>query len=138
MRRFKGYMTLEASLIVPMVICVFVLLMYFTYYLYGRCVLSQDSYIMAFRISRNADAEVHLNTKKYFGSNKPEFNVEKSGKEVYVRGYSNVRNRAMGKYFLKPQAGWDYMAAGRAKDLDCIKHMRRIKRIKDIGESLIK
>ncbi len=137
MRKFKGYMTLEASLIVPMVICVFVLLMYFTYYLYGRCVMSQDSYIIAFRNSQKEGMEVNINMKKYFGSTKPEFTVEKKGKEVFVRGYSNVRSRAMGKYFLKPRSGWDYMAAGNAKDLECVKHIRRIKRIKDIGESLI-
>ncbi len=137
MRKFKGYMTLEASLIIPMVICVFVLLMYFTYYLYGRCVISQDSYIIAFRNSQKEGTVVDINMKKYFGSTKPEFIVEKSGKEVFVRGYSNVRSRAMGKYFLKPKSGWDYMAAGRAKDLECVKHIRRIKRIKDIGENLI-
>ncbi len=130
-------MTVEASLIVPMVICIFVLIIYFTYYLYGRCLLSQDSYIMAFRQSHNDSMTVSLDTKKYFGSAKPVFDVEKSGNEFIVRGYSNVRSRAMGRYFLKPRSGWDYMAAGKAKKLESVKHIRRVKRIKDVGEKIV-
>ncbi len=57
MRKFKGYMTLEASLVMPVVICVIVLIIYFTYYLYGRCMLSQDTYILAFRATRTASRD---------------------------------------------------------------------------------
>ena len=143
-------MTLEASLIMPIVICVIVLIIYFAYYLYGRCVLSQDTYILAFRASsthlpeyaedktsyvyNKADEKLG---KKYFGSTKPVINAETNGKEVLVRGYANIKTKAMGNYFLKPKSGWDYMAAGRAKDLDCIRHIRKIKRYKDIGERLL-
>ena len=142
-------MTLEASLIMPMVICVFVIIMSFTYYLYGRCILSQDTYILAFRASigrgeagDNKASIVASKTddklgKKYFGTTKPTIKTEVKGKEVIVRGYANVRSRAMGRYFLKPKTGWDFMAAGRAKDLDCIRHIRKIKRYKDIGTGLL-
>ena len=76
-------MTLEAALIVPMVICVITLLILFSYYLYGRCILSQDSYILAFRASVDADRygsnpestvlskRDRVFGKKYFGSTKP-------------------------------------------------------------------
>ena len=142
-------MTLEASLIMPMVICVFVIIMSFTYYLYGRCILSQDTYILAFRasISKSEDggdkaAAVASKVdnklgKKYFGTTKPVIKTEVKGKEVIVRGYANVRNKVMGRYFLKPKTGWDFMAAGRAKDLDCMEHIRKIKRYKDLGTSLL-
>ncbi len=59
------------------------------------------------------------------------------GKEIIVKGFANIRTKAMGNFFLKPKSGWDYMAAGRAKDLDCVRHIRKIKRYKDIGESLL-
>lgn len=141
MRKLKGYMTLEASLIVPMVICVFVIIISFAYYLYGRCILSQDAYILAFRTSIS-DSKEYLKVdeklgNKYFGSTKPVIKTEVNGNEVIVRGYANVRTRAMGNFFLKPKTGWDYMAAGRAKDLDCIRHIRKIKRYKDLGEGLL-
>ncbi|AOZ95102.1 hypothetical protein [Butyrivibrio hungatei] len=147
MRKFKGYMTLEASLIVPMVICVFVVLIFFTYYLYGRCVLSQDSYILAFRASINKTAEFKEDPEgyvaakmdqvlgnKYFGSEKPTVHTRVNGKEIIVTGSNTVRTKAMGRYFLKPKTGWDYIAAGKAKKLDQIKHMRRVKRLKDIAQ----
>ena len=103
--------------------------------------MSQDAYILAFRTSI-ADSKEYPKVdeklgNKYFGSTKPVIKTEVNGNEVIVRGYANVRTRAMGNFFLKPKTGWDYMAAGRAKDLDCIRHIRKIKRYKDLGEGLL-
>ena len=145
MRKFKGYMTLEASLVVPMIICVFALLIYFSYYLYGRCILSQDTYILAFRASISSEDAVSVVSekeervlgRKYFGANKPVISVITNGKEVRVSGKTTVRSRAMGSYFLKPKSGWDYEAAGKARKLEQIEHIRMVKRVKDIGENLL-
>ncbi|MBR4831614.1 MAG: hypothetical protein IKZ97_03205 [Butyrivibrio sp.] len=145
MRRFKGYMTLEATLVVPMIICVFALLIYFSYYLYGRCILSQDTYILAFRASVSGEAaeavvsekKERVMGRKYFGAEKPSVSVSTAGKDIRVYGKTKVRSRAMGNYFLKPKAGWDYEAAGKARKLEQVKHVRTVKRLKDIGESLI-
>ena len=142
-------MSLEASLITPMIICVFALLIYFSFYLYGRCILSQDSYILAFRASV-ADTEVYADPvqyvsskapevagKKYFGSSFPRFETSVNGKVVRVHGYSEARHSAMGRYFLKPQSGWEYEAAGRAKRFEYVKHIRRLTRIRDIGKEAL-
>lgn len=144
MRKFKGYMTLEASLVAPMIICVFVLLIYFSYYLYGRCILSQDTYILAFRASISSDdaalvvseKEDRVLGRKYFGANRPKISVSASGKDIRVVGNTGVRHRAMGNYFLKPKGSWEYEAAGKAKKLEQIDHIRMVKRVKDIGENL--
>ena len=48
-------MTVEAAFVVPMVIFVFAALIYFCSYLYTRCVLNQDSYILAFRATSDSD-----------------------------------------------------------------------------------
>ena len=82
-------MTLEAALIVPMIICVFALLIYFSFYLYGRCVISQDSYILAFRASTArfggddpggyvASKAASQAGRKYFGSSFPSFETQVS------------------------------------------------------------
>lgn len=146
MRRFKGYMTLEASLIVPMVICVLCLLIYFAEYMYGRCIISQDSYMLAFRASVecsrqkiSASEYVAGNMrnqagKKYFGSSAPSFIGEQSGKEIKVTGTSNIKHSAMGGYFLKPKSGWGLEASFTAKQRDYSKRLRLIKRLKDIGK----
>ena len=144
-------MTLEASLVIPMVICVLTLIVLFSYYLYGRCVLSQDCYILAFRASIDADrydAEPESTVsakrervvgKKYFGSTKPEFRVEcrDSGKEIRVEGNSRIRAGAMGNYFLKPKSGWEFEAGQKAKCFGQIKHIRRVTRLMDIGKKVL-
>ncbi len=150
MKRFKGYMTLEATLLMPMVICVLALLIYFTYYLYGRCIISEDSYILAFRASvsdkgtREYDPATYVQEKadqvtgsKYFGSTKPSFEAQVNGKEVRVVGRSDTRHRAMGKYFLKPSGSWEYEAAGKAKNRKYAKHIRTLTRLRDLGRELI-
>lgn len=45
----NGYFTVEASLIIPTVILLIAFLFYLTFFLYNRCVLSQDAYVLAFR-----------------------------------------------------------------------------------------
>ena len=146
MRKYKGYMTLEAALVIPMVICVITLIILFTYYLYGRCVLSQDAYILAFRASVDKDRydaapESTVNAKKdrvvgkkYFGSTKPQFHVTTgaSGKEIKVEADARIRAGAMGDYFLKPRSGWEFNAGQKAKCLEQVKHIRRMTRLKDI------
>ncbi len=151
MRRFKGYMTLEAALIMPLVFCVIVLLLYFAYYLYGRCILSQDAYILAFRASVEKNECYKENSKayvmdkaeekagrKYFGSVAPKFDAVPYGSEIEVKGHGVTRHAAMGSYFLKPQNGWDYEGSARAKRRDYSGHIRRCMRLKDIGKEIIR
>ncbi len=150
MKRYKGYMTLEASLLMPMVICILTLLIYFTYYLYGRCIISEDSYILAFRATISDkggapyDPEGYVAEKasdvagnKYFGSEKPQFTSEISGKDVRVVGKSSTRHRAMGRYFLKPSGSWGFEAAGRATKRQYTRHIRILTRLSDLGRELI-
>ncbi|MCR5404868.1 MAG: hypothetical protein K6E91_13770 [Butyrivibrio sp.] len=146
MRKFKGYMTLEASLIVPMVICVFCLIIYFSFYLYGRCMLSQDTYILAFRaVTTNLpeyedDPVSYVMSKanekagnKYFGSSFPAFEADAGGDEIMVRARADAHHAAMGRYFLKPIQGWEYEAAGRASRTEYAEKIREITRAKDIA-----
>ncbi len=143
-------MTLEASLIIPMVICVFVLLIYFSYYLYGRCVLSQDTYVLAFRATRaesdkkgkgmasyvSSKADEQLGSK-YFGSTRPQVKSSVSGKNITVKGSAQVRHSAMPGYFLMQRKGWSYKAAGKARKREYALHIRRFTRTKDIGQEIL-
>lgn len=150
MRRFKAYMTLEASLIIPMVICVIAMLIWGAYYMYNRAILSQDCYILAFRASVKADAKKKVAPAdyvaagaskqaggRYFGADKPAFSAAVSGKEVKVKGTTKIRNSAMGRYFLKIKSGWELEAVLKARIRNDPKHIRRIKRLKDIGEKVL-
>ncbi len=140
-------MTLEASLVMPMVICVLALLVYFSYYLYGRCVTSQDAYLLAFRAglawddtapaSYVSEHEGEVAGRKYFGSSFPWFQTTVSGKEITVKGGAETRHSAMGRYFLMPREGWEYSAKGQAKKRRYSEHIRRVKRLTDIGKEIL-
>ena len=46
-----AYFTVEAALIIPIVLCIFVMIIYLSFYLYDRCVMSQDWYVLSYRQS---------------------------------------------------------------------------------------
>ncbi len=50
-RKEDAYFTVEAALIVPVAICIFVMVMYMSFYLYDRCVMTQDCYVLSYRQS---------------------------------------------------------------------------------------
>lgn len=51
-RKWNGYLTVEASLVMPIVLFLYLLIILSGFYLYNRCVISQDNYLLAFRGSR--------------------------------------------------------------------------------------
>lgn len=48
-KKLSGYFTVEAAFIMPIVICILALLCYLGFFLYNRCTLLQNAYIMGFR-----------------------------------------------------------------------------------------
>ena len=142
-------MTLEAALVVPMALCSIVLLIYFAFFLYERCLLTQDTYILAFRATVwnspewrddpegfTEDRATDVLGKKYFGSREPVVSAKTSGKTITVKGQSEARHSAMGRYFVKPKRGWDYSVSMTATKREVTKHIRRLKRLKDIGKDI--
>lgn len=51
-KKVNGYMTVEASLIIPLVLCIYVAVIKLGFLIYDRCVMSQDQYLAVFRSSR--------------------------------------------------------------------------------------
>ena len=48
-KKAEGYFTVEASLVMPLVIFLIGFIFYLTFYLYNRCAIAQDTYVLAFR-----------------------------------------------------------------------------------------
>lgn len=48
-KRVAGYISVESSFIMPCVMVILALIIYWTFYMYNRCVLYQDCYIAALR-----------------------------------------------------------------------------------------
>lgn len=80
-----AYMTVEASLILPMVFCAFVILMYTAVYLYDRCLFTQDAYIACLRESRRKEeGEPSVDPAR----------IEAEMRELTESGYCAVRSWA--------------------------------------------
>ncbi len=130
-----------------MVICVLALLVYFSFFLYGRCVLAQDSYVLAFRATAFREGEMPSSYvaqnaetvagRKYFGNRSISFDTAVSGREVRVTGTGETKHGAMGGYFLKPRGSWGYSAKARATKRRYAAHIRKLTRLKDIGKEII-
>lgn len=56
-KSLKGYLTVEASFIMPIVLSLYLLIILCGFYLYDRCVISQDNYLLAFRGSRFTETD---------------------------------------------------------------------------------
>ncbi len=138
-------MTVEAALVIPAAIFGIVLIIYMSFLVYGRCILSQDVYILGFRSALLyekqgygspteyiADHASEKTAGKYFGSSAPEIGSGQSGKEITVTGKIRTNHRALYGYFSKIPQIWESEAAARVKIRNNAKTVRRIKRTMDI------
>ena len=55
-RKWKGYFSLEASYIMPMVLFLYLLILLAALFLYCRCAISQDLFLLALRTQRFTEA----------------------------------------------------------------------------------
>ncbi len=144
-----GYFTVEMSMVFPVVLFVMVLLLHFLFYLYGRCILSQDIYLLAFRGSSireeklGTDRESYVRGiadaqfgRKYFGNRLPTLTIEVSSEEVRVRGETEASHRAMSAYPMMPLGSWAHGAGAVSKILDPPAHIRRVDRLGDLAKGI--
>ena len=55
-KNMKGYLTVEASFVMPIVFFLYILIILCGFFLYNRCVMSQNDYLVAFRGGRFTEA----------------------------------------------------------------------------------
>lgn len=55
-KRIRGFFTVEAVYLVPIILLLYVLVIVGGFYLYDRCVISQDCYLLAFRTGQFTDS----------------------------------------------------------------------------------
>lgn len=48
-KKWNGYFTIEASFIVPMILCLYLLVVSVALFLYDRCLISQDGFLLGMR-----------------------------------------------------------------------------------------
>lgn len=133
-KRIGGYFTVEASMVMPSVIVLTGIIFYLTFYLYDRCIVSQDTYILAFNGSLCCGKEAEEVRQKI----KKESSV-KLGKKyissVYVNWIAEADRKSVTVETKGKMAavGWKFGAKWEAQRIcptDCVRKMRLIMRIK--------
>ena len=95
--KLKGYMTIEASFIVPLTVMICIMIILASFYLYNNCVVYQDCFIAALRGSQIMDAsQAEVSTKVH------EYASELLENQVYQ--YSNDPQVDVGMLTVKVKA----------------------------------
>lgn len=134
-RKTEAYFTVEASMIMPLVIVLIGMFFYLTFFLYNRCAISQDAYILAFRGSL------------YCGKEEGEVK-----QEVMADGFEKLKKKYINASYISCETdvnkrtvtvetkgclaatGWDFGAKWQAQRIcpvDCIRKVRLAQKIKE-------
>ncbi len=148
-RKFDAYMSVEAAFLVPAATFIIALIIYLSFFMYGKCILSQDVYLLGFRASvfyekrgySGAGAYVsdHISSQtsgRYFAAKGPQISASDHGDTVKVEGkLSSKTGPARGFYKFLPQA-IEGISGSSAKIRNTPKSLRRVCRIKDLATKI--
>lgn len=143
-KRMNGYFTVEASLVIPLTVFLFGFIFYLTFYLYDRCVASQDTYLLAFRGSICHDRDLgeiqnyvtekgkEQFGKKYLGLTNFTSSVQADAFRVTVEVKGTVKASLVKPFLLLDR--WSFRAVKSADRISPVKCVRRIRMIKKLGD----
>ena len=139
----KGYMSLEASFIMPWVIFLFVFMIYTSFYLYDKCILFQDAYTLCLRGSvqkEDGGALKYINEhmaekfgSKYFGVGHVDGSAGQSGKEIKVIGTCTVKVPIDNFLTFSKESGWEIKTEAKAQIINPTRVIRKCR----IAENII-
>ncbi len=116
-RGLPGYMSVEASLVIPMTLAIFVLVMESAFFLYDQCCLTQDIYVLAMKESVRKDKSGKMDAgtvlassadqlgNKYFALASCGVDAAVDGKTIRVSGEASSRIFMLADLFGSP-ADW--------------------------------
>lgn len=132
----KGYMTLEASFIMPWIIFVFVFLIYVSFYVYDKCILFQDAYTLCLRGSVQKEEEAvnyinaHMNGqfgKKYFGTDRVWGSAKQHSQEIKVYAGCSVQLPFNHFITMAGEGGWQIQTGAKAWKINPTKLLRKFR-----------
>lgn len=136
----KAYFTVEAALVVPVVLCIFVMIIYLSFYLYDRCVMAQDCYVLSYRQSiekGSADRAGRAAAGEQFGHklfmlSRMEAGMS-GGKKVCVKVNAVMEPPLFGLDIFEHERHWILGVEERARKTDPPKDYRRVRRIMNLA-----
>ncbi len=150
-KKAEGYFTVEASLVMPLVIFLIGFIFYLTFYLYNRCAIAQDTYVLAFRgsLCSNLCCEkspeevkqfiIGKSTgqfgKKYMGISSLDNSVKVDKRKISVEASGVLTAAFTGQLGLGNK--WRFGGNGQAERIcptECIRKVRLLKKGMDLVE----
>lgn len=140
-----AYFTVEAALIIPIVLCIFVMIIYLSFYLYDRCVMAQDCYVLSYRQSiekggadraGKAAAGEQLGHKLFMLS-RMEAGMS-GGRKICVRVNAVMEPPLFGLDFFEQERHWMLGVEEKARKTDPPKDYRRVRRIMNLAATVKK
>jgi hypothetical protein len=142
-QRAGAYMTIEASFIVPAVLCIFLIVIYCCFYQYDRSCFDMDAYILCLRESHRKDASLwrapqaskvkeasgEMFGNKYFLISNLDIRAKTKGREISCCGSADVRPEGFRGFYLMPEDIWTLRYAGHATQTDPALRLRRFRRL---------
>ena len=136
MRETDAYFTVEAALVIPIVLGIFVMILYLSFYLYDRCLLSQDCYVLSYRQSiekGDADRSGQAAATERFGQKLFMLSrletASSRGSTISVKANAAMEPPLLGLDFFNEQRYWILGVREKARKTDPPKDYRRVRRI---------
>ena len=146
-RTAAGYMSVEASFIMTMLLVLWVLMIYLAFYLYDRCLLTQDAYLLCFResyVKRGADTAAELKAlekrqqgEKYFFLSDFSSAASCSGGKLAYQGTAAVRPSVFGGSGLMQGGRWSLSFHAESRHTDPPYGIRRYRRLRYLAGKLL-
>ena len=136
-KSLRGYLTLEAAMVFPIVFALVIMLLYLTFYLYDRCRMTQDLYTAAYRVSiqrgKGSRENEGVDTSGYFMLNGCA--AEVSGGREAVATASGVMAPAL--MTGTDAEGWNLSVSMKARKTDPPFSFRRYRRVMAIAQEAL-
>lgn len=130
-----AYFTVEAALVMPVVLCILVMVIYLSFYLYDRCVMAQDCYVLSYRQSiekGKADRISQEKIRSQYGNKLFMLSAletgSSSGGTICVRSNARMSPPLFGLPVFEQEREWDLGVERKAKKTDPPKDFRRVRR----------
>lgn len=135
-----AYFTVEAALVIPIVLCIFVMIIYLAFYLYDRCVMAQDCYVLSYRQSiekGKADRSGQAAAKEQFGQklfmlSRMETGCSDGG-SICVKANAAMEPPLFGLDFFREERYWILGVQEKARRTDPPRDYRRVRRILNLA-----
>lgn len=132
----NAYFTVEAALVVPTALGILVMIIYMSFYLYDRCVMAQDCYVLSYRQSiekGNADRAGQEKIREQLGGKLfmlSGMDAESSaGGTVRVKTEASLDPPLFGLPVFEEENHWKIAVERRARKTDPPRDYRRVRRL---------